>query len=123
MTVLNVGINEKTKKKLKEVVKLSEYKTVSELVRSTINEKLTIEEAEKDVIQKVTIPEWIPEGKYIAFVKGSIAAVGDSIAEVSREAATKFPNEACVIKRQGAKIQLLEYVFSAFTELKCWQYS
>ncbi|MHA1265557.1 MAG: hypothetical protein ACTSRS_10010 [Candidatus Helarchaeota archaeon] len=46
MTVFNVGVNEKTKK-LREVVKLSEYKTVSELVRSTFNEKLTIEKHRK----------------------------------------------------------------------------
>ncbi len=123
MTILNIGINEKTKKKLKDIVKVSEYKTVSELVRSTINAALKIEETQRAASQEIEIPEWIPEGKYIAFVKGSIAAVGDSIAEVSREAAAKFPNESCIIRRQGKKIQLREYVFSAFSELKCWQYS
>ena len=37
-------------------------------------------------------------------LKGSITAVGDSIAEVSREAVAKFPNESCIIKRQGERI-------------------
>ena len=119
MTILNVEIDKKKKEKIKEIVKSSTYKTISEFVRSSIEERLKIEEIAKKKFENVVIPEWIPDGKYIAFVNGAIASIGDTVSEVSRESAEKFPDSSVVIKRKGEPVKIPEYIFSAFTELKC----
>lgn len=123
MTIINVEIDKKKKEKIKEIVKSSTHKTISEFVRSSIEERLKIEEVAKKKFENVVIPEWIPDGKYIAFVNGAIASIGDTVSEVSRESAEKFPDSSVVIKRKGEPVKMPEYIFSAFTEFKCWNYS
>jgi len=123
MTILNVEIDKKKKEKIKEIVKSSAHKTISEFVRSSIEERLKIEEVTKKKIEDIEIPEWIPDGKCIAFVNGAIASVGNTVSEVSRESAAKFPDSFVIIKRKGEPIKTPEYLFSSFTELKCWNYS
>ncbi len=123
MTILNVEKNKKKKEKIKEIVKENNQKTISEFVRSSIDEKLKIEELTGKKFEISKIPEWIPDGKYIAFVNGAIVSIGDTVSEVSRESAEKFRDLPCIIKRKGKPIEVPEYIFNTFAELKCWNYS
>ena len=119
MTILNISIDEKKKKRIKELVKIGEYKTISEFVRSSINEKLTIKEKSEFNFDINDIPNWIPDNKYIGFVNGAITSVADTPAQVSREIASKFPDLPCKIVKKGKKNKVPEYIFSTFTDLKC----
>jgi len=82
--LLNVNLKDSDKKKIKELVnKSKEDKSMSEFVRKIISEKVKI----NDIINKlpkdvpITIPDYIPKNKYVAFVKGAV--VGDDPSDVA----------------------------------------
>jgi len=124
MTVINLHIKEEEKKKLQTVVELRNLKSMIELMRNLIKEKIQIEEfAQKtqssDIIR---IPDYIPKNKFVGFVNGAVIAVGDTPSEVAQVAAEKFPDFPLIIKYNGPKQKSIEYCFLNFTELRCWKY-
>lgn len=124
MTVINLHIKEEEKKKLQNVVELRNLKSMSELMRNLINERIKIEEfAQKTQSPEITkIPAYIPKNKFVGFVNGSVIAVGDTPSEIAQVAAEKFPDFPLIIKYNGPKQKSIEYCFVNFTELKCWKY-
>lgn len=123
LTILNLKIDEKAKERIRKILKVSEYKTISDFVRSAIDEKLKIAETRKEN-REIEPPDWIPEGKYYAIVKGAIVAVNDTPSSLAKEVIAKFPYEYVIIKRKNKEVPNLEYVFSSIStdSLKCWPY-
>jgi Arc/MetJ-type ribon-helix-helix transcriptional regulator/predicted aspartyl protease len=122
MTLLNIKIDKKKKEHIKEMIKDSEYKSISDFVRNVIDEKIKILESKKQ-IEEIEVPDWIPDGKYYAIVKGAIVAVGDSPSSIAQEIAFKFPFEKIIIDRKNKEIPELEYAYSShITDLNCWSY-
>lgn len=74
-----------------------------------VAEKLLVQEAAD--FEPAKVPSWVPDGKYVALVRGSVAAVGRSVAEVSPTAITKFPNDPIRVTRKGKRIKSVEYAF------------
>lgn len=95
--------------------------TISKIVKELLDERLTIE-AHETPSQDWSIPDWVPDGKFVALVKGAVVAVGDSVAEVTAQAASKFRDEYVQVKRKGQPIPVVEYAYHTLTELKCWRY-
>ena len=120
MTILNTNIEKEKKEELHEIVEKSKLRSISQLLRLSIEEKLIIEKIFNNKMEAVEIPEWIPEGKFVAFVDNAIAAIGDSPQQVAHEAIQKFPDFSLVIKKKGENYRIPEYVFNTFSELKCW---
>jgi len=120
MAVVNFRIPEEMKRKLAGVAKATGA-SQTEMVKSAVAEKLTIHEVAR-AESSANIPSWIPEGKYVALVRGAVAAVGDSVAEVVSAALSKFPDEAIHVARKGKSIKAFHYAFLAQTEMKCWKY-
>jgi len=122
MTLLNIKIDKKKKEHLKEIIKDTEYKSISDFVRNVIDEKIKILESKKQN-EEIPAPDWIPDGKYYAIVKSLIVAVGDSPSAIAQEVAFKFPFEKVIINRKNKEIPELEYAYSShITDLKCWPY-
>jgi hypothetical protein len=92
----------------------------TEMVKSAV-EKMAIHDAAR-AQSSANVPNWIPEGKYVALVRGAVAAVGDSVAEVVSATLTKFPDEAIHVACKGKSIKRVQYAFLAQTEMKCWKY-
>jgi len=63
--------------------------------------------------ENVNIPNWLPDGIYIAFVQAAVAALGDSVAVVVTVALAKFPYKAIHVTRKGKPIKPMHYAFSA----------
>jgi len=93
----------------------------TEMVKSAVAEKLTVHEVARTE-SSTNIPSWVPEGKYVALVRGAVAAVGDSVADVVSTALSKFPDEAIHVARRGKSIRPIHYAFAAQMEMKCWKY-
>lgn len=121
MAVLNVRLDEEMKRKLADLAK-KVGATQSDLVKGALAEKLAVQEV-ASAKASTTIPEWIPDGKYVALVRGAVAAVGDSVAEVVAAALSKFKNEPIHVARKGAPIKRVHYAFLAHEDLKCWKYA
>ena len=124
MTILNLHIKEEDKAKLQDLVEFNKSKSMSEIVRKLLSEKIKIENISKksDNNSEIEIPDYIPKNKYVGFVNSAIIAVGDTVSEVAQVAAEKFPNGPLVIKYNGTKRKSLEYCFMSLTDLKCWKY-
>jgi len=124
MTILNLHIKEEDKSKLQDLVEHNKFKSMSEIVRKLLSEKIKIENLSKkiDINSGVEIPDYIPKNKYVGFVDGAIISVGDTVNEVAQVAAEKFPNGPLVIKYNGPKKKPLEYCFMSLTDLQCWKY-
>ena len=126
MTLVNIHMKEKEKKQLQKFIDSKEIKSISEFIRQLISEKIKIEEFAKkgQKFTEVEIPEYIPQNKYIAFVNGAIAAVGDSPSVVTHEALLKFPNFPVIIKYNGeGQVKPLEYCFMSLEDFHGWKYS
>ena len=126
MALVNIHMKEKEKKQLQAYINSKEIKSISEFVRQLISEKIKIEEfaKENEKFTDVEIPEYIPQNKYVAFVNGAIAAVGDSPSEVMHEAMLKFPNFPVLIKYKGeSEVKPLEYCFMSLEDFHGWHYS
>jgi len=124
MTIINLHIKEEEKKKLQSFVELRNLKSMSELMRTLIKEKIKIEEfAQKNQSSDtIEIPDYIPRNKFVGFVNGAVIAVGDTPSEVAQVAVEKFPDFPLIIKYNGPKQKTMEYCFLSFTELRCWKY-
>lgn len=124
MTILNINIDKEKKEEISKIIEEHDYKSMSQFVRLSIEEKLLIEKMARNKPINPEIPEWVPDGKYVAFVNNAILAVGDSPQQVSRESAEKFPNaNGLIIKRKGKQTKNIEYIFSSISKIKCNHYS
>jgi hypothetical protein len=110
MTSLHIKIDKKKVEHLKEIIKDTEYKSISDFVRNVIDEKTKILESKKQN-EGIMVPDWIPDGMYYAIVKGMIVAVGDSPSSIAQEVAFKFPFEKVIIDRKNKEIPELEYAY------------
>ena len=120
MAVVNLRIPEEMKRKLAGIAKATGA-SQTEMVKSAVAEKLTIHEVARAESNR-SIPRWVPEGKYVALVRGAVAAVGDSVAEVVSAALAKFPDDPIHVARKGKSIRAVHYAFLAQAEMKCWKY-
>ncbi len=120
LAVLNIRLDEEMKKRLEQLAK-KVGTTQTELVKGALSEKLVVQER-ASVTTSTTIPQWVPDKKYVALVRGAVAAVGDSVAEVTAVALNKFKDEPIYITRKGAPVKRVHYAFFALGNLKCWKY-
>jgi len=120
VAAVNVRVEEEMKRKLAELAK-SAGATQSELVKSTIAEKIAVHQTAR-LVSPTTIPDWVPKGKYVALVRGAVAAVGDSVAEVVASALDKFSEEPVHVARKGRPIERVNYAFLVSAATKCWKY-
>jgi hypothetical protein len=84
--------------------------TQTDLVKNAITDRITAHETAK-AEASTAIPEWVPDGKCVALVRGAVAAVGDSVAEVVADAIAKFGDEAIHVARKGKLIRSIHYAF------------
>lgn len=120
MAIINLRVSEEMKRRLAEFAKTAGA-SQTELVKNAVQEKLTVHQVALSK-SSTSIPSWVPEGKYVALVRGAVAAVGDSVAEVSSAALAKFPDEPVRVIRKGKMIKPVQYSFLAEAALKCWKY-
>jgi predicted transcriptional regulator/predicted aspartyl protease len=120
MAIINLRVSEEMKRKLTDLAKAT-GSSQTELMKNALAEKLTVHET-ADIQSSATIPSWVPDGKYVALVRGAVAAVGDSVADVSSAAVVEFPNEPVRVVRKGKRIKPIHYAFVAEAGLKCWKY-
>lgn len=120
MAIINLRVSEEMKRKLAGFAKATGA-SQTEMVKTAVAEKLTVHEA-AHTEPSTDIPNWVPDGKYVALVRGAVAAVGDSVADVVMAALAKFPNEAIHVARKGKAIKPVHYTFLAQTDMKCWKY-
>jgi predicted CopG family antitoxin len=125
MTILNIHIKKDDKVKFQELVDLKKLKSMSDVIRRLVSEKIKIEEISRESKKdnEIAIPDYIPKNKYVAFIKGAIISVGDTVSEVAQVAAEKFPNGPLVIKFNGPKKKPIEYCFLSLNDLNCWNYA
>jgi predicted aspartyl protease len=120
LAIINLRVPEEMKRKLAGFAK-AKGTSQTEMVKTAVAEKLMVHEvARSETVAE--IPSWVPEGKYVALVRGAVAAVGDSVADVSSTAITKFPNESIRVARKGKPIRPVQYAFLAEASLRCWKY-
>jgi len=120
VTVLNVRVDDELKRKLAELAKRLGA-SQSDVVKGALTEKLIGYEA-ADAEVTMAIPEWVPDGKYAALVRGAVAAVGDSVADVVATALSKFRDEPIHVARKGKPIETIHYTYLAQSAIKCWKY-
>lgn len=87
-----------------------------------VEEKITVHEIAQEAAP-LTIPARVPDGMYVALVRGAVAAVGDSVADVVAAALQKFSDDPLYVARKGKPIKTLHYAFLAEASIKCWKYT
>jgi hypothetical protein len=117
VAIINLRVSEEMKRKLASLAK-AKGASQTEIVKTVVAEKLTVHETAR-AEPSTDIPGWIPEGKYVALVRGAVAAVGHSVADVVAAALAKFPEDAIHVARKGRSIKAVHYAFVAETEMKC----
>jgi len=130
MTIINFKVDEDKKKKIEEIVELKGYKSVSEFIREAIDDKMNLQKVVDDFLDKnpsldrdkIKIPDFIPDGKYLGIARNEIVVTGDTIQEVMKILYEKFPEAATAILRKGKKIESFETLFSLFNakNTKCY---
>ena len=125
MTILNVYMSEKEKKKLQSITKTTNTKSMSDLVKNLIRDKVKVEEIDREKqSSEIEIPDYIPDEKYIVFSKNSIVCIGDSVNEVTQKAVDKGIPPPYVIKYKGSKEKKQpEFVFMSLIEGFASQYT
>jgi predicted aspartyl protease len=120
MAIINLRVSEEMKRRLANFAKAAGA-SQTEMVKNAVAEKLAVHQATISE-PSMDVPNWVPDGRYIALVRGAVAAVGDSVADVSSAAMAKFPDEPIRITRKGKPIRTIPYAFQAEPTLKCWKY-
>ena len=131
MTIINFKVDEKKKKKIEEITKLKGYKSISEFIREAIDDKMNLQNLIDDFKEKnpsidrekIDIPDFIPDGKYLGISRNAIVATGDTIEDVMKVLYEKFPDSAAGIIRKGKEVGSFETLFSLFSteNTKCYQ--
>nr|MDO8111866.1 hypothetical protein [Candidatus Sigynarchaeota archaeon] len=124
MTLLNIHVKDEDKKKLQKYVETIGGESMSDVVRSMIQEKIKIDEviAALPPVDQVDIPDYVPKDKYVIFVNGAIVGVGDNPSELAELALQKFPDLPFVMKYNGKKKPFLEHVFMSLSNVHAWRY-
>ena len=130
MTIINFKVDEDKKKEIEEITKIKGYKSVSEFIREAIDEKLNLQKIVDDFLErnppldkeKIDIPDFIPDGKYLGIARNEIVITGDSLEEVMQKLIEKFPESATAIMRKGKEMEHFETLFSFFSKenTKCY---
>ena len=130
MTIINFKVDEEKKKQIEQVVEIKGYKSVSEFIRKAIDEKINFQKVVDNFIienppldiEKINIPDFIPDGKYLGIARNEIVVIGDSIKEVIEKLYSKFPQAASGIIRKGMEMPVFETLFSLFSieNTKCY---
>lgn len=131
LTIINFKVDEEKKKKIEEIAKFKGYKSVSEFIREAIDEKMNLQKLIDDFkeknppidLDKIDIPDFIPDGKYLGISRNTIVAIGDTLQEVMKTLYEKFPEASAGILRKGKEIEQFETLFSLFSSenTKCFQ--
>jgi uncharacterized protein involved in propanediol utilization len=119
VAIINLRVSEEMRRRLAGLAK-AKGASQTEMVKTAVAEKLMVDEV-AHAEPSMEIPSWIPEGKYVALVRGAVAAVGDSVADVVAAALAKFPEDAIHVARKGRSIKAVHYAFLAEAEMKCWK--
>jgi hypothetical protein len=122
MVTLNINFEKKKKEKLNKIIQKTDHNTISSFVRDAIEEKIKVEEIFQNTKEELEIPDYVPDGKYVAIVRNTIVGIGDSPSELVMNLSSKFIEDSIRIKKKGQKHVPLEYVFLAEKNLNCWQY-
>jgi predicted aspartyl protease len=120
VAIINLRVSEEMKRKLAGLAK-AKATSQTEMVKAAIAEKLAVHEVARTETS-TEIPHWVPDGKYVALVRGAVAGVGDSVADAVTAALSKFPDDPIHVARKGRPIKPVHYAFLAQTEMKCWRY-
>lgn len=130
MTIINFKVDEDKKKKIEEITQIKGYKSVSDFIREAIDEKMNLQRVVDDFLdtnppfdkEKIEIPDYIPNGKYLGIARNEIVIIGDSLGEVMEKLYSKFPESASAIIRKGAEMEHFETLFSLFSpaNTKCY---
>ena len=92
MTVMNLYMKEGEKENLKELAEKAHFNSVSEFVRTLINDRMTIENtAVNRPDLKIEIPDYIPKNHYVVFAMDTnkILAVAKTPSEATEIAVDK----------------------------------
>ena len=122
IVTLNINFEKKTKEKLNKIIQKTDYNTISSFVREAIEEKIKVEEIFQNTKEELEIPDYVPDGKYVAIIRNTIVGIGDSPSELVMNLSLKFMDDSMRIKKKGQKDDPIEYVFLAEKSLNCWQY-
>jgi predicted aspartyl protease len=120
LAIINLRVSEEMKRKLAGFAK-AKGASQTEMVKTAVAEKLAVHEV-AHTKPSTDIPNWVPDGKYVALVRGAVAGVGDSVADVVSAALSRFPDDPIHVARKGRSIKPVHYAFLAQTDLKCWKY-
>jgi len=73
-------------------------------------------------MEKIDIPEFIPDGKYLGISRNTIVVIEDSMQEAMKKLFEKFLESATGIIRKGEEIESFETLFSLFSagNTKCY---
>jgi len=72
--------------------------------------------------EKIKIPDYIPDGKYLGISRNSIVVIRDSAQEVAALLAEKFSESASGIIHKGHESETIDFIFSLFSfeDSKCF---
>ena len=65
--------------------------------------------------EKIAVPKYIPDGKYLGIARNEIVIIGDSPQEVSKRLMQNFPKSATGIIHKGYESEKLEFIFSIYS--------
>jgi len=130
MTIINFKVDDKKKKKIEAIAKIKGYNSVSEFIRQIIDKEMDLQEKIDEFLaknppfdrEKIKIPDYIPDGKYLGISRNSIVVIGDSAQEVAASLAEKFPESASGIIHKGHESETIDFIFSLFSieDSKCY---
>lgn len=61
---------------------------------------------------KIEIPKYMPNGKYLGISRNRIVIIGDTLKEVTKKLIEKFPESAAGVIRKGMEIEHFEVIYS-----------
>ena len=130
MTIINFKVDEEKKRKIEEITRTKGYKSISEFIREAIDDKMNLQKIVDDFrnknppldMEKIEIPVFIPDGKYLGISRNTIVVIEDSLQEAMKKLFEKFPESATGIIRKGKEIESFETLYSLFSasNTKCY---
>lgn len=91
-------MDEEKKKEIEEITKIKGYKSISEFIREAIDEKMNLQSIIDEIIEKnppldkekIKIPDFIPDGKYLGISRNTIVSIEDTWQDALRVLLEKF---------------------------------
>ncbi|MBD3211457.1 MAG: ribbon-helix-helix protein, CopG family [Candidatus Lokiarchaeota archaeon] len=128
--MINFKVDPEKKKQIEEIARLKGYKSASEFIREAIDDKMNLQAVidnflEKNPpidLEKVKIPDYIPDGTYLGIARNEIVIMGNTMDEVINKLSLKFPESATMILKKGEPVESFETLFSLFSSenTKCF---